>query len=181
MPMSAYMRRLRERVGHDLLEVPSVTVALSDREGRVLLARHSEGGLWVMPGGAVEPEETPADAALRETWEETGLLAHLERVVGVYGGPRFTVHYANGDSTSYAMIVFEGRAAEGTARADRREVLELGYFREQEIAGLPTARWVPEVLPDLFRPRREAAFRPPTWRPPAAGRRTGGAAPPQAR
>ena len=168
MSMSAYMRRLRTQVGHDLLEVPSVTVAVRDEAGRVLLARHSEGDVWVMPGGALEPEETPADAAVRETWEETGLLVDLERIVGVYGGPECTVRYVNGDANSYLMVVFEGRAVQGAPRADGKELLEVGYFREAEIANLGTARWMPEVIADLFHQRREARFRRAAWRPPAA-------------
>jgi len=169
MAMSAYLRRLRERVGHDLLEIPSVTVAVRDEKNRLLLARHSAGDVWVMPGGAVEPEETPADAAVREAWEETGLLVDLARIVGVYGGPECTVRYRNGDACSYFMVVFEGRAVRGSARPDGQEVLEIGYFREAEIASLQMARWMPEVLSDVFRlrQRREADFRRPTWCPPA--------------
>ncbi len=167
MSMSAYMQRLRERVGHDLLEVPSVSVAVRDDQGRVLLARHSTGDVWVMPGGAVEPEETPADAAIRETWEETGLLVRLDRIVGVYGGPECTVQYPNGDATSYLVVVFEGSALQGTPTPDGHELLELGYFAETEIGGLRIAPWMPEMLSDLFRERRAAVFRPPAWRPPA--------------
>ncbi len=169
MSMSAYMRRIREAVGHDLLEVPSVTVAVRDADGRVLLARHSEGDVWVMPGGAVEPEEIPADAARRELWEETGLFVELERIVGVYGGSDCTVRYLNGDANSYLMVVFEGRGIQGAAKPDGKEVLELGYFGEAEIASLPTARWLPEILSDVFCQRREVGFRRPTWRPPAVG------------
>lgn len=166
MSMSPYLRRLREHVGHDLLEIPSVAVAVRDEKGRVLLARHSEGDVWVMPGGAVEPEETPADAAVREAWEETGLLVDLERIVGVYGGPECTVHYRNGDANSYLMVVFEGRPVQGAAMPDGVELLELGWFSEVEMTRLSTARWMPEIVSDLFRERREAGFRPPSWRPP---------------
>jgi 8-oxo-dGTP pyrophosphatase MutT (NUDIX family) len=162
------MQRLREHVGHDLLEIPSVTVAVRDEKGRVLLARHSEGDVWVMPGGAVEPEETPADAAVRETWEETGLLVDLERIVGVYGGPECTVRYQSGDANSYLMVVFEGRPVKGAAMPDGVELLELGWFSEAEIANLSTARWMPEIVSDVFQRHREAGFRRPTWRPAAA-------------
>ena len=87
--VTEHVRRLREIVGgEELLQVPSVSVALRDAGGRVLLARHSEGGTWLLPGGAIEPGETPADAALREMWEETGLVVLLTRIVGVFGGPR---------------------------------------------------------------------------------------------
>lgn len=90
--MAEYIRRLREIVGSDeVLQIPSVSIALRDPQGRVLLVRHSEGGVWLLPGGAIEPAEVPADAAVREMFEETGLLARLTRVVGVFGGPEFVV------------------------------------------------------------------------------------------
>ena len=44
--------------------------------GRVLLAQRSQlvdrPGLWALPGGGVEPGETPSEGALRELWEEVG-------------------------------------------------------------------------------------------------------------
>ena len=45
MPMSEYMRDVRNAVGSVLLEVPSTSVIVRDDAGRVLLARHSEGNL----------------------------------------------------------------------------------------------------------------------------------------
>ena len=61
--MVEYVRRIRNVVGHDeLLQIPSASIALRDGQGRVLLARHSEGDVWLLPGGAIEPTEVPADA-----------------------------------------------------------------------------------------------------------------------
>jgi 8-oxo-dGTP pyrophosphatase MutT (NUDIX family) len=42
-------------------------------DGRVLLLNHKKYGFWLQPGGHVEPGETPDEAAVRETMEETGL------------------------------------------------------------------------------------------------------------
>ena len=39
----------------------------------VVLLRHKRLGIWLQPGGHIDPGETPWDAALRESAEETGL------------------------------------------------------------------------------------------------------------
>ncbi|MBW3657865.1 MAG: NUDIX domain-containing protein [Actinobacteria bacterium] len=69
-----------------------------DAGGRVLLHRHKRLGIWLQPGGHLDPGEGPAAAAVRETAEETGLVAvhpaggaHLLHV-DVHEGPRGHVH-----------------------------------------------------------------------------------------
>lgn len=59
------------------------------RGDRILLARHQRGAAhyWVLPGGGVEPGESPEEAAVREVWEETGLRVRLLRLLFV-DGPR---------------------------------------------------------------------------------------------
>ncbi|WP_397453667.1 NUDIX hydrolase [Pseudomonas sp. NA-150] len=61
------------------------------RDDRVLYVRRSKSS-WVLPGGKIEAGETPAQAALRELCEETGLVAQ-----GLVYLARFendnTVHY----------------------------------------------------------------------------------------
>jgi 8-oxo-dGTP pyrophosphatase MutT (NUDIX family) len=53
------------------------------REGKVLLVRRSEG-VWAFPGGKIEVDEAPIDAAHRELMEETGVTADLQQLVGQY-------------------------------------------------------------------------------------------------
>jgi ADP-ribose pyrophosphatase YjhB (NUDIX family) len=53
-------------------------------EGQVLLLFHPRLGRWLPPGGHVEPNELPDDAAVREVEEETGVRA---RLVGPRGVP----------------------------------------------------------------------------------------------
>lgn len=65
-------------------------------DGRVLLHRHKRLGLWLQPGGHVDPGETCEEAALREVAEETGLSGDLAAGgplhVDVHQGPRGHVH-----------------------------------------------------------------------------------------
>ena len=64
----------------------------------IVLHRHKTLGIWVQPGGHIDPGETAWDAAVRETIEETGLPARLagdspELVhVDVHPGPRGHTH-----------------------------------------------------------------------------------------
>ena len=152
------------------MQLPSVSVGIRDAQGRVLLARHVEGNRWLLPGGGIEPGETPADAAVREVWEETGVVVRLTRLVGVFGGPHYVVHYRNGDRTSYVSSVFEAVIESGDFRPDGTELHELRFVTESEAAALTLAPWVAEVLAAVFRHDGGGAFRPPTWTPnPADG------------
>ena len=165
MPMSEYMRRLRAKLGPDLVVVPSVSVLVPDDAGRVLLARHAETGRWVIPGGSVEPHEEPADAAVRETWEETGLHVEPTRVLGVYGGPEFHITYRNGDQVSYLMIVFEARVVAGLARPDGEEILDLRYAGRDELERLDVPAWARRVFEHFFAGPGRTHFHPATWAP----------------
>jgi 8-oxo-dGTP pyrophosphatase MutT (NUDIX family) len=166
MPISPYLRSLRAKVGHDLLVLPSVTIIVWDEQRRILLIRHADTQLWVAPGGSIEPHETPADAAVREMWEETGLLVRLPRVLGVFGGPEFLVRYSSGDEVTYVMTVFEAEVVEGTGQPTDTETLEMAYVSREELERLALAPWAKVVLPHLFDGAESPLFQAPTWMPP---------------
>ncbi|MGD9786176.1 MAG: NUDIX domain-containing protein [Hyphomicrobiaceae bacterium] len=84
------------------------------RDGSVLLVLRGQGanaGLWSAPGGRLEPGETPAEAARRETLEETGLAANIAGTLGIL---RVRADCATGDSGSgFDIHVHFGRAGPG--------------------------------------------------------------------
>lgn len=166
MPMSDYVKQLRARVGHDLLLFPSASAIIFNPAGQVLLLKHSNNQVWVAPGGSIEPGESPADAVVREAWEESGLHVEPIRIVGIYGGPTYEVLYANGDLVSYVMVAFECRVLGGQLRADGVETLEAGYFAESDLPRLKLADWVMPVLSDALKREQQAWFAKGTWRPP---------------
>lgn len=165
MPISEYLRRLRARVGQDLVVMPAVAVTVLDTRRRLLLVHDAAMDLWAMPGGAVDPDEAPADAAVREMWEETGLLVELRRVLGVYGGPDFRLTYANGDVVSYCVIAFAARILAGSPQPDGEEIDELGWFSATEVAALPMGPWTRTMIRDAFEASGDARFARSTWRP----------------
>ncbi|HEU5322621.1 MAG TPA: NUDIX hydrolase [Methylomirabilota bacterium] len=77
-----------------------VAATLPEQDGRVLLTRRAIDpgrGLWTYPGGFVDFGESVTDAAVRETFEETGLeveLAGLHNVYSYAGAPVIVVYLA---------------------------------------------------------------------------------------
>lgn len=147
---SPYIAGIREKIGHQVLLLPSVTVLVFDAERRVLLVRHSDKNVWVAPGGMIEVDETPQRAAVREMLEETGCEVELLRIAGVCDGPEFRVHYRNGDEVAYVMTVFEARITGGAPRPDTSETLEVKYFAYEETRHLNCGRWLSVVLADVY-------------------------------
>jgi ADP-ribose pyrophosphatase YjhB (NUDIX family) len=168
MPMSDYMRAVRNKVGTDLLEMPSVSILTFDAAQRVLLVRHVEGNVWTNPGGMIEPLETPADAAMREMWEETGLHVELTHIIGVFGGPLCSITYGNGDRVAWVSTVFGARVLGGELRPDGDETLETRYVDRAELPTLPRKPHVDMFLDAAWRQQAGAAFQPARWKPPGA-------------
>ena len=52
------------------------------RDGKVLIAKRIRPPLWSLPGGRIEPGETPEAAAMRELFEETGVEAEIVALAG---------------------------------------------------------------------------------------------------
>ena len=128
MPISEYLAGLREKVGTRLLLVPSVAAIVRNEDGEVLLMKSSDSRQWSLPGGAVDPGETPREAIVREVAEETGLVVQPVTVAAVLGGKEFRHTYPNGDLVEYAIVLFECRIDGGTLEAIDGEAEELQWF-----------------------------------------------------
>lgn len=59
-------------------------VVIDPRTNLLLLVHHKASGLWMFPGGHVDPDEAPHEAARREVHEEAGVLARHVHPGGAY-------------------------------------------------------------------------------------------------
>jgi 8-oxo-dGTP pyrophosphatase MutT (NUDIX family) len=124
--------------------------AVIHRRRRVLLVKPRGGKRWQLPGGGIKPHETPWRAALREIREETGLVADLLALTGMY-------RRADGS----LVFVFAARVG--------RQMVPEGPLNE-----IAKRRWIPvrkagRRLPRASRGRlRDALRRPSVFRAPAA-------------
>jgi 8-oxo-dGTP pyrophosphatase MutT (NUDIX family) len=114
MPISEYVRSLREVIGHRQLLLPSVAILVWDGDGRLLMVANIDTGAWQTVGGSVEPAEDPRDAAVREALEETGLTVELTGLRDIVGGPEFQHTYPNGDQVAFVSAVFDATPTGGT-------------------------------------------------------------------
>jgi 8-oxo-dGTP pyrophosphatase MutT (NUDIX family) len=118
--------------GADPVHVTGSAIVLAS-DGRTVLHRHKRLGLWLQPGGHLDPGESPADAALREAVEETGLpLRHPDTGprlihVDVHEGGRGHLHL----DLRYLLWAGAGDAfAPGAGESQ-----DLGWFTAEEVAG----------------------------------------------
>lgn len=99
--------------------VPNSTVvaagaAVFDTEGRLLMQRRTDSGMWALPGGGMEPTESLPETAVRETLEETGIDIEITGLVGAYTDPRHVIVYGDGEVRRQFNICFRGRPVGGT-------------------------------------------------------------------
>ena len=117
------------------VHITASAIVVSDAGDKVALHLHKRLGMWLQPGGHIDAGETPAEAALREAKEETGLPVRHHAGAGVlfhvdvHPGPKGHTHHdvrfllrapevalapAEGESPEAAWFTWD----EAIARAD---------------------------------------------------------------
>jgi 8-oxo-dGTP pyrophosphatase MutT (NUDIX family) len=65
-------------------KIAAAATLVRDPDGRLLVVYDRFKRTWTIPGGVVDPDEDPADAAQRESWEEAGVKIETGRLLGVF-------------------------------------------------------------------------------------------------
>jgi len=105
---------------------PKVAAAIVvEAAGGIVLGRRAIEpgyGLWCLPGGFVNDDESPAEAVARECREEIGAKVEVDSVLDVYHGAKTT-------APSIVVVAYRGHLAVGEKVAPGEEMLEVGVFR----------------------------------------------------
>lgn len=128
LPTEEVKERFATELGHVTPKLGADAAVFND-EGALLLMRRADGDQWCLPGGWVEPNESPAEAAVRETQEETGLQVSPVHLVDTYSIP------ADAETTPHGQVsvVYLCRVDGGTLSLSQ-EANELRYRRVPDVS-----------------------------------------------
>lgn len=130
-----YISELRKFVGHAPI-IHTCASVIVEQNGKILLQKRRDNGLWCYAGGSVELYESTENAAKRELYEECGITALSLELFGVFSGEDFAYTYPNGDMVSTIDIVYTCREFEGELRPQPEEVTELKFFPPDDLPPL---------------------------------------------
>src|SRR3989338_4811759 len=122
---------------------------------KTLLLKHKKLGVWLPPGGHVEPNELPHEAALREVLEETGLSVTLDGGNEVKAVGKKTLllpqqHHLQleeiEEGTHYHIdFIYFATVSEGERVQDNENHGEIKWFDEHEVRAIPASEMFDEA------------------------------------
>jgi 8-oxo-dGTP diphosphatase len=128
------------------------TAVVVEADGGIVLGRRGiepAYGMWCLPGGFVNQDESPAEAARRECQEEICAAVEVGGLVGVY-------HIGRRDAPSLIAIGYQARVVDGEKPSAGSEMLEVGVF---PIDALPPLAFSShrQILGDYLKSREQPA------------------------
>ena len=142
----------------------AIGAVVGDEEGRLLLVQRADSGVWLYPTGWADVGYSPAEVAVKEVQEETGIACAPLRLMAVLDGLRlgFT-------SVPLYSLVFHCRSLGGELAAHPLETRDVGWFAEDDLPS-PLAgfdRWGAAAFAAIRGEPLEVLFDPvrhPIWR-----------------
>ena len=129
--------------------------AILERNGRYLLVRRANppsADMYAFPGGRAEAGETPAETAVREFHEETGILPRNPLLFETYDLPPSESDGAS--ARHFLLSVFKVEADADRVAVAADDAADIGWYTADEIFGLPIPESVRQCVEKLETLRR---------------------------
>ena len=115
---------------------------------KILLVKHKKFNKWVQPGGHIEEDETPEEAALREVYEETGLKVKLigerfPRESDFIRPLAIQKNRGKNDDLHIDVVYVAEAASSQEILHDENESYDIGWFTRSDLNNIP-------VFPDVI-------------------------------
>ena len=160
-----WMESIGEGVPGYVTPKVAIGAIVGNDAGELLLVQRADSGIWLYPTGWADVGYSPAEVAVKEVLEETGIECVPQRLLAVIDGQRMGF-----SRFAMYMLVFHCSAAGGELRAHPLETSGVGWFDESSLPETTAGAgwWGPmafaaingEELPTIF-----DAVRSPVWRP----------------
>lgn len=132
----------------EVQRIMCVTVFIADEHNKFFLMHHKKFNKWLAPGGKIEHNETPPQAAIREAYEETGLTIHLinhlkspSNILAPYG---VLLNPIVPSEIEHVDWVYLARAERTQVNLDPSEGAYFGWFTAKEVQELDTFESIKE-------------------------------------
>ena len=131
--------------------VPAAVALVVREDGAVLLMRRTDNGNWALPGGAIEMNESVADAAIRETFEETGIRVEVTGLLGIYSNPGHVIHFTSNDEVRREFSIVVTARPVGGEPTTSTESSEVRWVAPTDLAGYKMGSAMRERVDDYLR------------------------------
>ena len=134
----SYLGQLRKRVGKEKLLIIATRAVIRDVEGQILFIRRRDNGVWAMPAGAMELEESVYDCVVREVREESGLEVHAATLFAIWSDPQWTsITTAYGEPYQVVSFIFRIDAWSGQLLTQTDETIDARFFPLEALPETP--------------------------------------------
>lgn len=162
--ISEWLRGVGKGVAGYVTPKISVGAVVGNDRGEILLVQRADSGVWLYPTGWADVGYSPAEVAVKEVQEETGILCRPTRIIGVLDKLR-----AGATGVPLYSVVFHCEHLGGDLRPHPLECSDVGWFGEDALpaplAGID--RWGTAAFAAIRGEPVEVAFDPPRepiWR-----------------
>lgn len=153
-----WMGDVGERTAGYVTPKTAIGAVVGNDDGEMLLVQRSDSGIWLYPTGWADIGYSPAEVAVKEVQEETGIECEPVRLLTVIDGFR-----AGFTRIPLYSLVFYCRATGGELRAHPLETLDVGFFARDRLpdplAGL--GNWVDQAFAAIDGHEFPTVFDPP--------------------
>ena len=132
--MEEYWQRLRHKMGHDQLIIPSAAGAMI-KDDKILLAFHKGLQTWQIPGGVQDINESIEQTVIREYEEEFNMRVKIKELISIYSSPKWIQQLPNGDIIQTLLFFFllEERNEQSQIIINQDEIEKINFFKLNEL------------------------------------------------
>ena len=135
--VGSYIWKIRQKIGHDLLILPSVDVLAIREDGALMMIFNKDHRGWFFPGGYVEENKTSEEVAAQELLEEAGLKALPQDLIPFAYQSGYELHYLGGDATQpFTQTYLTRKFRDLGEKLDETEISARNWFSPDEIRAM---------------------------------------------